>query len=150
MGVEDAREEALAHFGVKGMKWGVRREKKNLPTSVHPDYPKSQRQKHFREFGQKAVKRINDDLHEGKPYGEAVAREQKRAQLKSRIAVGAAAAFIALQVIGPILMSEVSNRAEANRHRRDNPRAGGLSSKPAKQPKVIKPNRKGVYKVTTL
>lgn len=59
----------LAHYGVKGMKWGVRRERRN---TYNKNYTERQRKQDRAIYGGRAERRINRRMNEG--YGVKGAR----------------------------------------------------------------------------
>ena len=59
----------LAHYGVKGMKWGVRRERRN---TYNKNYTDRQRKQDRAVYGHRAERRINRRMNEG--YGVKGAR----------------------------------------------------------------------------
>ncbi|WP_218969596.1 hypothetical protein, partial [Streptomyces sp. JV178] len=101
----------LAHYGVKGMKWGVRRAERDAPNSR---YSSVNRAKDRKTHGDKGVKRINRRLNKGQTLKKARARETTR---KTALVTGAAATAAALKVAGPVLMQSIAVRAERNRAR---------------------------------
>lgn len=59
----------LAHYGVKGMKWGVRRKSRN---TYNKNYTERQRKQDRAVYGNRAERRINRRMNEG--YGVKGAR----------------------------------------------------------------------------
>lgn len=68
--------EYLAHHGIKGMKWGVRRAKKNQYNSSYTD---KQRKQDRAIYGQGAERRINRRMNDGYGVKGARALEADRA-----------------------------------------------------------------------
>jgi hypothetical protein len=134
--------EDLAHFGTKGMHWGIRKKKEVEPDN--PKYSPKDRAIDAGLFGATMVKRVNARLNKGEDLKVARKSERRRAAVKG-LAIGAAAVTINILLEhGPDIMSSVSRRAE-NRGRAA---TLGLMSKAAKTPYSKK--RFGVYKVTSL
>jgi hypothetical protein len=137
----------LAHHGVKGMHWGVRR---NEPTNSA--YSQSRQVYDKDRFGKGGVKRINRRLNKGKTYKQAVRREgvsyvSRRAALVGATYVGLILAQHGDQ-ISRELGSRISQKAQTNRGRAAMADLRGLAEKTAVN--YIKPNRKGVYNITDL
>lgn len=55
----------LEHFGVKGMKWGVRKKQKEPRNKNYTSY--NRRNDSFK-YGDRGVKRINRSMNKGKTY----------------------------------------------------------------------------------
>ena len=62
----------LTHHGVKGMKWGVRKEPDN------PNYSDTQRKRDKQLYGKRAPKRINKKMNRGDTVTIARSEEKKR------------------------------------------------------------------------
>lgn len=123
----------LAHHGVKGMKWGVRRSDR----AQNPGYTSGMRSEDRRTHGRRAVNRINDRLNTGESRKQALEREEMRNNRQRLAVAGAAyAAVLLAQHGGSHLNADTSG-------------ARGLSSTASKI-KYVKPNRSGVHKVTTM
>lgn len=69
----------LAHFGVKGMKWGHHKTPELAP---HTSISRYQHQANREQFGKRGARSINEKLHAGKDL--KTAREETRSELKSR------------------------------------------------------------------
>lgn len=86
----------LVHFGVKGMKWGVRRYQKNdgSLTSAGKKRYKSNQLDEIR-FGKKGAQRIADRRNKGESRTKAVGKEIGRRALKTAAitAIGAASVY---------------------------------------------------------
>ena len=71
----------LAHYGVKGMKWGVRKERRN------EGYSENQRARDKELYGKRGVKRINSNLNKGYSISTARSMEKtRRDEVQSRAA----------------------------------------------------------------
>lgn len=77
----DDESNSLSHYGVKGMKWGVRRERDRY----NANYTEKQRRQDRAMYGVRAERRINRRMNEG--YGIKGARsiEAHRSQRKKRV-----------------------------------------------------------------
>lgn len=100
-------DDELYHYGVKGMKWGVR--KRRAPAvNVSPNYSSQQRTRDKKIYGAGAVKRINKRMLAGESIQSARHNEVVR---KSRIAkaknVAATAATSALVLGGAAAVTAV-------------------------------------------
>jgi hypothetical protein len=136
------REEALAHFGVKGMKWGVRKAVDDTP---NPTFTSRMRANDQKTFGKRGVRRINRRLNEGLTRDEAHQKEQDR---RNWIRLGVAGSLFAAALLadsGGAVMTSIHNRAETNRGRAAIP---AIASTEFKIP--FAKQRSGVYNITTL
>lgn len=84
-------DEALRHHGVKGMRWGIRKDRKR-----NPEYSSKQRTRDRKLYGRGAEKRINRRMNNGESiqsarHNEVVKKNRKR-KLKSVAAVAGSAA----------------------------------------------------------
>lgn len=132
----------IEHHGVKGMKWGVR---KGDAGSAHQNFSTAQQQGAIDRFGEPGARRINNRLHEGMTLQQATRREHILQAGKTAVAVGAVIVPILIHEFGGEIASKIHQKAETNRGRDAIP---AIEKKPA--PKVVKPNRKGVHKITNL
>lgn len=144
----------LAHHGVKGMHWGVR---KNTPTNA--GYGSSQRQYDKKQFGKGGVKRINRRLNAGADLKTARKKESSF-RAKKGIAVGLALTFApqiaeGLSVVGnmgknvfDVASQNVASRAETNRGRAAAANAMGLPRHSTNGPTFAK-NKNGVFNITS-
>lgn len=127
----------LVHFGIKGMKWGVRKN----PEPDNRRYSQFNRQADLRSFGKRGVRRINSRMNSGQTYKQAVRRELGRKALAGAAILGATAAVMVLDAHGPKIASMIRQRAETNRGR-----ASALSI----MTPLIAKKRRGAYKITEL
>lgn len=99
----------LTHYGVKGMKWGIRRQRKST-NDKNPNYTEKQRKNDRAFYGSKGERRINRNLNKG--YGlkgarhiEVEKRDKKVARKKAKQkAVKAASKAIA--TIGSLYLTD--------------------------------------------
>lgn len=63
----------IYHYGVKGMKWGVRKEEQ-----YHPDYSSDQRNRDKAVYGRGGVRRINKNMKRGDKISTARSKEATR------------------------------------------------------------------------
>lgn len=144
----------LVHYGVKGMRWGVRR-------ADNADYSQSQRAYDKKQYGKGAVRRINKRMNKGSDIQKA--RNQERSfRAKRRTAVGLGILFgpeIAqgARIVGAIgklafgtAMSSVAKKAETNRGRAAVSDSMGLPRRGSDGPSYTERNRKGVYNISSL
>lgn len=131
----------LAHFGVKGMKWGVR----SADQPANPNYTTRMRTEDRRLHGKRAVTRINQHLNSGGTRDEALRREYSRDAKQYLAFVGAAAVARLLAVHGSTVLSDIAaNRAASNAD--DSVLKIGSA---AEKLKYVKP-RGGVHNITTM
>ena len=92
MYIFDETDGTLAHYGVKGMKWGVRKE----PPPQNPNYSKASRSYDRRVRGKRNSERINKSMNEGKTLKES--RDNVDAQRAKNQRRAIATAVAALKV----------------------------------------------------
>lgn len=83
-------ENELYHFGIKGMKWGVRK-KRDKPSKaqlnkLNADYTSRQRIKDRASYGKKGVERINRRMNKGRSHFQASTTEMISRAAKTSVA----------------------------------------------------------------
>lgn len=104
-------EEFLAHYGVKGMRWGKRKQ--------HENYEDNQVKRDVQVYGKRGAKRINKQLHDGASISVARGDEKTRRDAvmgknkyvrqggKAAAAIGGvAAANVAISGLGKVAASQ--------------------------------------------
>ena len=74
----------MYHYGVKGMKWGVRRARKKALNIPNKRYTYSQRTEDRARYGRGGVKRINRNLNAGKDLVSARASEESLRNIRKK------------------------------------------------------------------
>jgi hypothetical protein len=140
---EDDDDEFLEHHGVKGMKWGSRKE---YDDTLHPDYTRSQRIKDASLVGARGVKHVNRRMNAGQNHHDALTAEVKRAAVTTAAIAGALLVSHVLQNHGHEAAEYVSGRAETNRGQTSFSNKMGIEN--TRRTMTPKPKR-GVHKITT-
>lgn len=97
-------EEVLAHYGVKGMQWGVR--------NPHHSYSSGQQALDIHKFGDRGARRINRRLHKGKTHEQAV-KTEKRQRVAKTAALVVYGTFVAHNLskrYGPNLVRSIASK----------------------------------------
>lgn len=104
-------EEALAHFGIKGMRWGHHKAEAAARAAlpVSKNYGVRNYSYDRQKFGQKGADRINEHMHNGMDYRTARKTEQRRQIKKRLIIAGSAYAAAMLVTHGPTLAQNLAN-----------------------------------------
>ena len=136
----------LAHHGVKGMKWGVRRAEKSVPNAR---YSEKNRAKDKQLHGARGVKRINSRLNDGQTLKKARSREVRRNAIQAGAVVGAVYTAKAIAIVGPVLAQSVASRAETKRGQAHVSATMGLPRQASSGPSYSKP-KQGVYNISSL
>jgi len=136
----------LAHYGVKGMHWGVHKTELDTPNS---SYSKGQRNYDKQNYGAGSVKRINRRLNKGARLKEA--RNSEVAFRNRRALAVAGAAFVGTLAYERLKLSagDIAKRAETNRGRASAAATMGLPRHASSGPTYAKPNRSGSYNITS-
>lgn len=96
----------LLHYGVKGMKWGVRKSeyrsmsrsdrkaqrakyKTEFVDKQNSSYTKRQRERDRKQYGRRAVKRMNEGMNQGYTHKQVLTKEKVRAAKRGAL-IGAA------------------------------------------------------------
>jgi hypothetical protein len=138
----------LVHQGVKGMRWGVRKKKNELP--MHRSYKVQNRAADKSTFGPRGVNRINKRMHKGQSYKKALTMEFVHSTAKATVGAGAIAAATILSNNGGLLATSVASKAQTNRGRAQAAATMGLPRKPTNGPTYSAKSRQGVHKITSL
>lgn len=75
----------LKHYGVKGMRWGVRRKRVH-----HEDYQKAHNKKSIREMSDKELRERNNRLQMEQQYAQLTKKKNRGKQVVTAIIAGAA------------------------------------------------------------
>lgn len=100
----------LYHFGVKGMKWGVRKKRQE---SSNKDYTKRRRFKDDFLYGPGASKRISRSMNKGMTYKKALGREKKKS---AAMAAAYGAALLANPISRTILKTGLNQAVKNYAH----------------------------------
>jgi hypothetical protein len=133
----------LVHYGVKGMKWGVRRN-----NTLNSGYTSYNRKADKKVVGRRGVKQISRRMDKGQNYNTA-RKKVIRNRAMVRLAISGAL------ILGPELSraadltrGSIAQRAQTKRGQAETARQFGLGSKPSNGPKYSKRNRDGSYKIS--
>ncbi|QEQ93873.1 hypothetical protein SEA_KARDASHIAN_8 [Streptomyces phage Kardashian] len=160
----------LAHYGVKGMKWGVRKavsdklearaKVKRAENRPNKEYTRNLRAQDRRTHGNGGVKRINRRLNQGldlKTARKKEARFQKNRKRAVKVSIAAARTYrkrkeiaATLLLVGGVVAQHVAVRAETKRGQAAAAEAMGLPRYATEGPTYSKKNRKGVYNISSL
>lgn len=144
------KELELIHFGVKGMRWGVRKAE-----PINSAYTTRMQGNDKGRHGKRAVKRINRRLNEGMTRDKALEKEDLRNAYQRLALLGGVLAASLVADYGSVssgtfAKNYVGNKANANRAAaKVAENTMKIGSKAAKL-KYAKPGRGGAYKITTL
>lgn len=149
VGEEKPSLDELSHFGVKGMKWGVRKG----VTPPNSSYTPRMRQLDEKQHGPRAVERINTNMNQGLTRQQALHKEDVRNAYQRLAVIGAVVAANIVAEHGSTQISRLSTnigeKANANRAAAKVADATiKIGSKAAKTP-YVKP-RRGVHNITTM
>lgn len=140
VGGEKPSLDELAHFGVKGMRWGIR----SADQPLHPNYTSRMRSNDRQVHGKRAVERINKHLNDGGTRDDARRREEIR---NARQRVAAAGALYAASILVQHGSFHIATIAQNNRDAAKDSMIG-IASKAAPI-NFVKP-RGGVHNITTM
>lgn len=141
----------LAHYGVKGMKWGVRRaEKKAALNAPNKRYGQGARSQDKSLYGNHGVKRINRRMNKGKSLKKARSAEMRLQVGAGVAAIGAYHVARNFQILGPVLAQGIAMKAQTNRGRAAAAQTMGLPRQGSSGPNYSKKNRKGVYNISSM
>lgn len=139
----------LIHYGVKGMKWGVRRKSSELD-KPNSRYGQSKRANDRSSFGRGGEKRINRRMNKGMTYKKAVRREYGTTAFKGLAMSGSVIAYGLARSYGSVAAQGIAKKAETNRGRASAAATMGLPRNPTNGPSYSKKNRKNVYNISSL
>lgn len=153
----NAQHGELAHYGVKGMKWGVRKDRQTAKNKRNANYTKEQRNRDHNEFGRAGVKRINQRMNKGMGVKKARAKERTLRRRRTAAVTTTIAAvryrkdiMDVLQLVGGFAMQSVALRAETKRGQNAAANAMGLPRTASAGPSYVKQKRSGAYNITSL
>lgn len=142
----------LRHYGVKGMRWGVK--KANSPNA---NYSKNQRNYDLSKKGKGSVKRINKRMNKGADL--KTARNKEVSYKRKRAAVAVAAVRYGprvargAKVVGGLALGmaaqQIAVKAETNRGRSSAANTMGLPRKASSGPSYSK-KKNGAYNITSM
>lgn len=75
----------LMHYGIKGMRWGVRRKRTN-----HEDYQKAHSRKSIRDMSDKELRERNNRLQMEQQYAQLTKKKNRGKQVVTAVIAGAA------------------------------------------------------------
>jgi hypothetical protein len=140
-------ESSVAHYGVKGMHWGVRKQHDDSPNAR---YSSRRRVEDKKVYGKGGVKRINRRMNTGMKLQKAQTREAwRKVGTGTAIAVGVRAAALVIAHRNEVAYG-IAKRAETKRGQAAAANVMGLPRKPTNGPTYSKKSRQGVHKITTL
>lgn len=137
----------IAHYGVKGMKWGVRKKHDDSP---NPRYSERRRAEDRQIYGKGGVKRINRRMNKGQKLHKAQQNEAWRSIGKAAIAIGSVQAARIVLANKDVIAQHIAVKAETKRGQAAAANVMGLPRKPTNGPTYSKKSRQGVHKITTL
>lgn len=118
----------LEHYGVKGMRWGVRRVRDRISDYRSNQKKLNERNKHYSTMnrkrdevllGSKGVKRINKRMNKGLSYKKAFRREIGGQVTKNVLSLGAIGAASFLAADGGTTIRRIRNTQAARRGARE-------------------------------
>lgn len=126
----------LAHYGVKGMKWGKSKGGSSAKTR-HPDYGANQQRYDAGMYGKGHAKRVNKGMHQGKTLKESRDASHKVQNRRTLTGMALGVAAYGAMAAGPTLkigidQAVVSKQKSNGKKHTDNMFAdkNGLGSKP--------------------
>ena len=133
----------LVHYGVKGMKWGIRRAEQNS------NYTQNQRSADKKTVGNRGVKKINKRMNKGETHPVARKKVTRNKALRNLAIVGAAYASGPLLHYGELTAGSIAQRAQTKRGQTATSEALGLPRKASSGPTYAK-QRRGAYNISSL
>lgn len=118
----------LEHYGVKGMRWGVRRVKNRISNyrssqkklnEPNKRYSEANREKDRYLLGRSGVKRINKRLNKGYSYKKAIRREYGSQVIRGFVSAGLVSTSLVLSLYGEAILKTVIQSREARRGARE-------------------------------
>lgn len=138
----------LVHYGVKGMKWGVRRAELNKPNAGYTDRTRSQ---DARLYGKRTAKKINQRMNRKGENHTVAKRNVLRNKAMIRLAAaGALYATPQLVELGSLTSGSIAQRAQTKRGEAAAAAAMGLPRRGSNGPNYSKQRRNGVYNISSL
>lgn len=148
----------LQHYGVKGMKWGVRKAvaapgralmRRAALNAPNAKYTNQNRAIDRRAYGKGGERRINRRMNKGQDYKTASKNEIKRSATIAASAIAVSVAVSAVKTYGGLSAQSVAKRAEAKRGQAFMANSRGLPRKPTDGPTYSK-KKSGAYNITSI
>lgn len=166
LGEELMHSSDVIHYGVKGMHWGVRKDRsgggmtrkqrKAAENVKNPNYSNRDQTRDALIHPQGAVKRINRRMNKGATLSEARKKEGQRTLLK---VAGLVALYNTPKILNAVdnivathganTMASIRVKAQTNRGRAQAAATMGLPSKPTNGPTYAKKSKQGVHNISS-
>jgi hypothetical protein len=134
---------SIKHYGVKGMKWGVRRAEQNS------DYSDHQRTQDKKALGRSGVRKVNKRMNKGETHQVARKKVARNQALRNLAVAGALYASPQILAFSDNTVGSIAQRAQTKRGQAAAAQAMGLPRNPTSGPSYAK-QRRGAYNISSL